>query len=175
MWQALLLALSLSQGEMAYSVRVPVAFDGYHVAPLDEPPEEKVEFQADRMFEAVNEFRAGYGLPAYVRDPGLDALAQYRAELAMADWEATGILRHDGPGGGDRYFELLPAYGFPYYTMAGENMAVNSYPDPVAEAMQRLENSPSHRTNLLGDFTKIGIGYLSHSGIHMFVQVFLSD
>lgn len=153
---------------MKFTLRIPgLAFDP--------PPKPSPQ---DEMFKAVNLYRQQNGLPALGRNPTLDRVAERRANLAIDYYSATGVLTHDDPARtGDRYFEILPTEGIASWLWAGENLALNSYPDPTPEAMRGLINSPTHRDNLLGTWDTLGIGYAwrSPNGLHCFAQIFLDE
>ena len=105
----------------------------------------------------VNVDRAEQGLPALVRNAALDEVA--------ADWAAhmaeTGVMEHN-PNLADQ----VPAG----WTIAGENVAQGQADGETMEAAWM--DSEHHRDNILGDFTDIGIAFVTADGTTWGVQVF---
>lgn len=89
---------------------------------------------------------------------------------------ASNTFQHDDPTvPGDTYHEKLIALGFTTWLWAGENLAMNNYPDPLAEALRGLMASPTHRANILArDFTHMGSwASIRPDGVFLFAFVFL--
>jgi hypothetical protein len=112
---------------------------------------------ADDIYALVNEARWANGQAGLIRNPAMDQVA--------ADWAATmaanGTMAHNPdfstqiPGG---------------WTAAAENVA-KGYSTPAA-MHDGWMGSPGHRANILGDYTDIGIAFLSSGGTTWGVQVF---
>lgn len=108
---------------------------------------------AERFLAKHNEERAAVGLPAYVLDSRLTEVAQLRVnDMAEEQYFGHDDPNHD-PG---KYWEILQGMGLSY-TWAGENLALNNFVDPLAEAWRGLMASPTHRANIL-DTTYTAMG-----------------
>lgn len=87
---------------------------------------------------------------------------------------SNGYFSHTSPTG-QTAFTLLAAAGI-RYTMAGENIARNNYPDSQAgsAAMTGFMNSPAHRENVLeARYNSVGISIVYGSdGMKYFAVVF---
>lgn len=109
------------------------------------------------IFSLLNQARNGEGRSSLERMAALDAVALEWAK-AMA---ASGTLSHNQslssqiPGG---------------WSFIGENVA-RGYPSGSA-MHEGWWNSSGHRANMLGDFTDVGIAFLSAGGSTWGVQVF---
>ena len=168
----LALALTFFGGDLPYRVAVPVAFDGYHQAPLDDPPPEKIESLKDQMFERINAERANEGLPSYSRR--YDSIAQTRSD----DMVARGYFGHTTPEGAQGYVVAIYQAGYVDFYWAGENLArYSERPNLVNEVMAGLMGSPLHRANIMEPyvFDSVGIGVTRHpDGTVYFAQIFAS-
>lgn len=122
------------------------------------------------MFNAHNVERANAGLGALQLDATLTQIARTRAQ----DMASKGYFSHTSPTG-QTAFSLLTASGYSY-SLAGENLARNNYPDgqSVSVAMTGFMNSPSHRENVLEPtFTRVGIGMaVGTDGLKYYAVVF---
>lgn len=107
------------------------------------------------LYEATNARRASVGLPPLRVNPQLVGIARIRSnEMARYDY-----FSHTSPVTGHTAFSLMDLYGVPF-AWAGENLALNNYPDDqsVAVADQALWESPSHHENIVNPhFTDVGI------------------
>lgn len=113
--------------------------------------------EAGTLHALLNQARAGQGLGSLGRMSALDQAALDWAR-AMA---ASGTLAHNPAGPA-----VLPAG----WSRWGENVA-QGY--PTAQAMHDgWWNSAGHRGNILGDFTHVGLAFLSAGGTTWGVQVF---
>lgn len=113
--------------------------------------------EAGTLHALLNQARAGQGLGSLERMSALDQAALDWAR-AMA---ASGTLAHNPAGPA-----VLPAG----WSRWGENVA-QGY--PTAQAMHDgWWNSAGHRGNMLGDFTHVGLAFLSAGGTTWGVQVF---
>lgn len=115
------------------------------------------------MITLINEARASAGLPALVEMQGLTDIARWRSK----DMNDRGYFSHaipDAPGG--MVFDELHRQGI-CYTLAGENIGYNNYPDDVATQtmFNGWMNSPEHRKLILGTgFSRIGLGAFKGTG-----------
>lgn len=113
--------------------------------------------EADTIATLVNQARAGAGLPALIHNPAMDSVAlQWARQMAAAN-----ALSHN-----PSYASQIPGG----WTRAGENVAMGQ---PTPTAMQQAwMNSAGHRANILGDFTDIGIAFITVNGTTWGVQDF---
>lgn len=123
-----------------------------------------------QMFSAHNVERANNGVAALQIDGTLTQLARQRAQ----DMASKGYFSHTSPTG-QTAFSLLNASGY-VYTLAGENLARNNYPDSqsVSVAMSGFMASPTHRVNVLETkFSRVGIGMaVGADGLKYFAVIF---
>lgn len=149
----------------------PPAKPNFYVPAVSAAPATGLEIQ---LLDQINAERAKAGLAPYVLESGLTQIARTRSQQ-MID---QNYFAHRDPYGYSMYVELLAHFGYSSYAWAGENLAMNNWPaeTSVAEAMNGLMNSPTHRANILaGDFTRIGIGEITTSDRrHYFTMIFLS-
>ncbi len=104
-----------------------------------------------RAFEAINDHRRSIGIPLMSWNDTVADVARVHSRN-MAEQRVP--FSHDGFD--DRFDQLNT--NLRLSTMA-ENVAVNSYVDPVTTAVQAWLNSPGHRTNIENPvFTETGIG-----------------
>jgi hypothetical protein len=112
---------------------------------------------ADSLYSLVNQERAANGLPALVRNASIEAVAVNWANQMAA----SGTMQHN-----PNYSSQIPGG----WTAAGENVAQGQ---PTAAQMNSdWMNSPGHRANILGDFTSIGIAFVTGNGTTWGVQNF---
>lgn len=112
---------------------------------------------ADDIYALVNEARWANGQAGLIRNPAMDQVA--------ADWAATmaanGTLAHNPD-----YASQIPGG----WSAAAENVAQGH---PTGTAMHDgWMGSSGHRANILGDYTDIGIAFLSSGGTTWGVEVF---
>lgn len=112
---------------------------------------------ADTIYSLVNQARAAQGLPGLLRNSAIDGVALNWANQMAAN----GAMTHN-----PSYSSQLPGG----WSRAAENVA-SRYPSPEA-AFNGWMNSPGHRANILGDFTDIGIAFISANGTTWAVQDF---
>lgn len=111
----------------------------------------------DSLYSLVNQERAANGLPALVRNAGIEAVAVNWANQMAA----SGSMQHN-----PNYSSQIPAG----WTAAAENVAQGQ---PNAAKMHSdWMNSPGHRANILGDFTSVGIAFITANGTTWGVQNF---
>lgn len=102
------------------------------------------------VLDAINAARGVYGLSPVTPHGLVEVASQLHAE----DMAARRLMTHtgwNGSDGGDR----LTAAGF-VWSEWGENVGAG-FADP-ALLVQSWMTSPGHRSNLLGNFTYIGVG-----------------
>ena len=113
--------------------------------------------QAQSIATQVTVDRAASGLASLVRNPDLDAVAAaWAAQMATA-----GVMSHN---------PSLAAQMPGAWLSAGENVAYGQTDGTLMEAAWMA--SPGHRANILGDFTDIGIAFVTADGTTWGVQVF---
>jgi uncharacterized protein YkwD len=87
---------------------------------------------------------------------------------------ARNYFAHTSPTG-ETAFSLMAAYGYAY-SIAGENIAKNNYPDSQSAgvAMTGFMGSPPHRANILdARYTSVGVGLAyGADGMKYFAVVF---
>jgi uncharacterized protein YkwD len=123
------------------------------------------------LITLTNQARAAAGLPALREDPALTDMARWRSK----DMIDRGYFSHSIPPEGKKVFDYLSASGY-CYTVAGENIGTNNFPDDIAtETIQQgFMDSPGHRANILGSgWTVLGVGaYKGGDGKHMWTVLF---
>lgn len=124
------------------------------VAPATSQGGPNGEFES-QFASKINSLRSGSGLAGLSRDGGLDARARSWAE-GMAN---NGGLSHSNLG------SLLPPW-----SAAGENVGMGGSVDAVFGA---LVGSSGHKSNMLGDYTHLGVGvWVDAGGIVWTAHVF---
>ena len=119
---------------------------------------------AGHLTGLVADFRASQGLPAFERSPGLDEVARAWARV-LAD---EGALRHNP----DLQEQVREHHGCCHMA---ENVFHNA-PADVDRAHRSLLDSAGHRSNLAGDYQRIGIGIVIDDQHRLWgVQVFHGD
>jgi hypothetical protein len=112
---------------------------------------------ADSLYSLVNQERAAKGLPALVRNASIEAVAVNWANQMAA----SGTMQHNPD-----YSSQIPGG----WTAAAENVAQGQH--TAAQMNADWMNSPGHRANILGDFTSIGIAFVTANGTTWGVQDF---
>jgi len=129
------------------------AWSSYHFSSTEE----------HRLLTLMNNFRAANGLAPLVEDSTVDGIARTRSK----DLYDKNYFEHDGPDPGTAAdaFEDLDAIGY-CYTAAGENIAWNDWPDDrtTQTAFNGWVNSPPHRSIMLGNYTRVGLGVFKGDG-----------
>ena len=123
---------------------------------------------AAEVLRLVNAERASAGLPALSgANAGLNAAAQRRAV------EVTTHLSHTRPNG-RAWSTVLDEFPVGPRIRIGENIAAGHLnPSVVVQAWMQ---SPSHRANVMGNFTHMGVGIqVGSSGRMYWVQLFIHD
>ncbi len=117
-----------------------------------------------RVVELTNVERAKQGLPALQLDQGLSKVAKAKSQ----DMQDLGYFDHTSPTYGSP-FDMMRQFGITYRS-AGENIAKGQRtPEEVVSAWM---NSPGHRANILGNYTHIGVGYISSGNV--WTQMFMT-
>lgn len=128
---------------------------------------ENSTFEA-QVVELVNQRRAEQGLPPMKQIPELTDAARYHA----ADMAQDGYFTHatqDRVNGELTQICSWSARVKSYYTdywSLGENIAWG-YRSPES-VMQGWMESSGHRSNILGDYTEIGVGYINNRWVQDF-------
>jgi uncharacterized protein YkwD len=104
----------------------------------------------EEILDEVNRERQKNDLSPVTCDAGLSLIAQNHAE----DMSKEGYFSHTGPDGKDA-FDYLTEAGISY-RCAAENIAWGD--DNAKTLVKRWMRSTGHRQNILGDFSKAGIG-----------------
>jgi uncharacterized protein YkwD len=118
----------------------------------------------------TNRARASAGLKALKVDSTLHTVARWRSK----DMIDRNYFSHSIPGYG-KVWDKLNAIGY-CYSVAGENIGWNNYPDDLATAaiQQAFMGSAGHRANIMGKaWDVIGIGaYKGPTGKKMWTVLF---
>lgn len=119
-------------------------------------------------FDLINDERATEGVEPLVMDADLRAVARAHSE----DMVERDFFAHNNPDG-ESPFDRIHAAGLEY-SAAAENIAWNSFSDPVATAVDGWMGSAGHRTNILNPvYTHTGMGVADNGeGGFYFTQVF---
>ncbi len=118
----------------------------------------------------TNQSRAAAGKAALTVDPALTEIARWRSQ----DMIERDYFSHSIPPNGTNVFDEMTRRGY-CYTVAGENIGYNNFPDDIATETihQGFMDSPGHRANILGDWKVIGVGaYKGADGKHMWTVLF---
>ena len=117
-----------------------------------------------KIIKLVNEHRVSQGLPPLIEDEICSSVATEHS-INMA----TGITKFGHKGFDARTEAISIALSL---KKIGENVAFGQ-PSPE-EVMKSWINSKSHRANIEGDFTHIGVGTAEDSGgTKYFTQIFI--
>lgn len=123
----------------------------------------KYAAEANEVLENTNIYREELGLQKLVLDEDLMKVAMIRAmEMGYGN-----KLSHMRPNG-DFCFSVADELGFGDFW--GENLAWGQGSGKQATTWWR--NSPGHYMNMVGDYTKLGVGVLKFNGRYLWVQVF---
>lgn len=132
-------------------------------------PKEQLTIRSDNKSSIVawtNFLRQNMDRPALPTNPNLDQVAQKYAERMARD----NFISHTDPEGRD----IIDRMGDISFRYVGENL---SYGSDLQLAINGLENSASHRQNILSRrWDKIGVGVTQNSeGDYYVVQIFARD
>lgn len=113
-----------------------------------------------QVLALVNQRRASAGLGPVSSEPRLEQAARGYAKV-LAD---TNTFAHVGPDG-STLVTRVTATGFPFDVQIGEVLAWGSDHWQPAEIVQAWMDSPGHREQLLGPYTRAGAGcYFTDNG-----------
>lgn len=122
------------------------------------------------VFDAVNEQRVNYGLPALKWAGDLSSVARNHSR----DMASSGFFAHENLEGKSPFDRISD--GGINYSVAGENLGLTyNYPDQVNEIVKQWMNSPSHRKNILDpEFEESGVGvYKSINSTYYYTHLFV--
>jgi uncharacterized protein YkwD len=122
------------------------------------------------LITLTNQDRASAGLPALTNDSYLHKEAEWRSK-DMAD---RNYFSHSIPPSGTKVFDDMSKDHY-CFKVAGENIGLSTYSDSAATA--RIERafmgSASHRANIMGNWTRIGVGaYKAADGRKIYTVLF---
>ena len=124
-----------------------------------------------QLVSLTNKSRAAAGLKALKVDSKLTAIARSRSK----DMIVRDYFSHNIPPSGKNVFSILDSKGY-CYSVAGENIGWNNYPDDVATQTihRQFMESSGHRKNILGKrWDVIGVGaYKGPTGKKMWTVIF---
>ncbi len=125
-----------------------------------------------QLVALTNQARTSRGLPALKVDWALTSIARWRSK----DMIVRDYFSHDIPSPpGGRVFNEMDRRGY-CYSLAGENIGWNNYPDDVAtqQIQQMFMASSGHRANILGSrWDHIGVGaYKGSTGKKVWTVLF---
>ena len=124
-----------------------------------------------QLVSLTNQARAAAGLRALRIDSTLTSIARWRSK----DMIVRNYFSHNIPPSGKMVFSVLDSKGY-CYSLAGENIGWNNYPDDVATAtiQRQFMDSADHRSNILGKrWDVIGVGaYKGPTGKKMWTVLF---
>ena len=123
-----------------------------------------------QLLSLTNGDRAAAGLPALVDDAYLHGKARWRAQ----DMGDRDYFSHQIPPSGELVFVSMRTDGY-CYQLAGENIGLSTFDD--ATATTNIEagfmGSPTHRDNIMGNWSRIGVGaYEATDGRKLYAVLF---
>ena len=124
------------------------------------------------LFSLTNQDRADASLPALAQDNYLHQKAEWRAQ----DMGERNYFSHQIPPGNKYVFSYMQADGY-CFRVAGENLGLSTY---GSDATTRIEtsfmNSLDHKANILGHWTRLGVGaYQGAAGRKFWAVLFSLD
>lgn len=125
--------------------------------------------QVNEVLNITNEYRAQNGLAPLQLDTSLTYAAMHRAaEMAHLD-DGSSQVSHTRPNG-QKFSSIIYVYGISCSAI-GENI-LDVY-NTSQSAMNGWINSTTHRDNILGNYTKIGVGVaVASNGVYYWAQLF---
>ena len=130
----------------------------------DDYTTQSVSAQEQKMANLLNQDRNSNGLGALTLDPELCRIARIKS----ADMRDNNYFAHESPTYG-RVGEMLKRFGYAY-SAAGENIAHHANVDKAQAAFM---SSSGHRANILGSWTKVGIGIVEDAQGYIYAtQIF---
>jgi uncharacterized protein YkwD len=137
-------------------------------APSAPPPLNGME---SSLLAGINAQRSAAGVPSVSLTPDLVDFARWRSN----DMASRNYFSHTTPEG-KVSLDLLRGRGVSY-SLAGEILAKNNYPDTQAAGVadSTFMESPTHRAIMLdGRYTQVGVGYaVGGDGMRYFTAVFI--
>ena len=131
----------------------------------DDYTTQSVSAQEQKMMNLLNQDRKNNGLSALTLDPELCRIARIKS----ADMRDNGYFAHESPTYG-RVGQMLKHFGYSY-SAAGENIAHHANVDKAQAAFM---SSSGHRANILGSWTKVGIGIVTDAQGYIYAtQIFV--
>lgn len=131
----------------------------------DDYTTQSVSAQEQKMVNLLNQDRKNNGLAALTLDPELCRIARIKSQ----DMRDNNYFAHESPTYG-RVGEMLKRFGYAY-TAAGENIAHHANVDKAQAAFM---SSSGHRANILGSWTKVGVGIVSDANGYIYAtQIFV--
>lgn len=121
--------------------------------------------EENEVIKIVNEERLKMGLSKLKTTKELTKAANKRAK------ELVTVFSHTRPNGTSS-FTVLKEYNISFYG-AGENIATGQ--KTPKDVMNSWMNSTGHKANILGDFTRIGIGHHLENNKDYWVELFIKD
>ena len=116
------------------------------------------------MVNLLNQDRARSGLSALTIDPELCRIARIKS----ADMRDNRYFAHESPTFG-RVGDMLRRFGYSFRS-AGENIAHHANVDKAQAAFM---SSDGHRANILGSWTKVGVGIVEDAQGYIYAtQIF---
>jgi uncharacterized protein YkwD len=122
------------------------------------------------LFSLTNHDRASAGLRALGNDSYLHKEAEWRAK----DMAQRNYFSHKIPSGGKMVFYYMQKDGY-CFNIAGENIGLSTFDDSIATSSieTAFMGSPTHRANILGKWSKMGVGaYKAADGRKLYAVLF---
>lgn len=111
-----------------------------------------VKWKVDHVCK-VNQIRATHGLPPLQLDDNLDAYSDYWSKQQ----KDQGKMSHDGADGSKPWSaSRIPKFFKTAYSSVAENVAWGS--NNADSTLDQWVNSEGHLRNMLGDYTRMGVG-----------------
>jgi len=122
------------------------------------------------LFSLTNQDRAAAGLKALSNDSYLHKEAEWRAK----DMGDRDYFSHKIPPSNSTVFTYMQKDGY-CFKVAGENIGLSTYDDATATSSieAAFMGSKDHRDNILGNWTRMGVGaYKAADGRKLYVVLF---
>jgi len=121
--------------------------------------------EENEIFNLINTNRTNLGMDSLVLDEKLCRMAEMKAE----DMRDKRYFSHYSPTYGFAY-DMLKGAGYQYKAV-GENIAKGHRSPQIV--MSAWMKSPGHKANILGNYTKVGVGFVTdEKGKTYWVQIF---
>ncbi|HEY2915713.1 MAG TPA: CAP domain-containing protein [Candidatus Limnocylindrales bacterium] len=117
--------------------------------------------EESKLLTLINQLRAANGKPALVMDATLQTEARHRSK----DQYDRNYFSHAIPPDGHSAFDDLHNMGY-CFVNAGENIGWNNWPDDQTTSVlfNGWKNSSGHLANMLGAYTRVGLGVFKGDG-----------